>query len=162
VEVRLVPAAPSQRRLLDRLLQLYEYDFSEYGGVDVDAEGLFPTEDLDATWRPGYDVLLIEVDGRTAGFAMTTTHRSFLGDGDARLLDQLFVMRKYRRRGVATRAVTELFDRFPGAWELGTPRGNLGAQAFWRRVIAERSGGEYREVPEGCERFRGVVWAFRV
>jgi predicted acetyltransferase len=161
MKLELVVAERSQRPLLDRLLQLYEYDYSEYGGVDVDEQGLFPTEDLDASWRPGYDVYLLRVDGRNAGFGFVTRHRAYLGDGEATLLDQFFVMRKYRRRGIGTRATTALFDRYPGRWEVATVHGNEPARTFWPRVIGEYTAGAYAETPEGCDRWRGPIWSFR-
>jgi predicted acetyltransferase len=160
-DLRLVLAQPEQRPLLDRLLQLYEYDFSEYGGLDVDEDGLFPTEDLDRTWRSGYDIFLLQVHDQTAGFAFVMRHEAYLGDGEVTLLDQFFVMRKYRRRGFGTRAATSLFGRYPGPWELATVRPNKAAQAFWPRVIGDYTGGAFQEQPDGCARWRGPIWSFR-
>jgi len=160
VDVDLVVATPGDRQVLDRLLQLYEYDFSEYGGIDLDATGVFPTLDTADIWRPDDRVFFIKVDGRLAGFAYVTRHTSYVGEGEATLLGEFFVLRKYRRRGVGERAARTLFERFPGRWELAPARGNDAARAFWRRVIGRYTGGAFRELPDGCPRWDGPVGAF--
>lgn len=77
------------------------------------------------------------------------------------LLDQLFVLRKYRRRGIGARVARMLFDRYPGRWEVATVPGNQAALAFWPRVIGDYTGGDFRELPGGCERWRGPIWSLR-
>ena len=160
VDVDLAEAAPADRPVLDRLLQLYEYDFSEYGGIDLDSTGAFETLDTAGVWGPDDRVFFLRVDGRLAGFAYVTRHASYAGDGETTLLAEFFVLRKYRRRGVGERAARAVFDRFPGRWELATARGNEGARVFWRRVIGRYAGGAFVELPDGCARWDGPIWAF--
>jgi predicted acetyltransferase len=159
VDVALQPLARADAPVLDRLLQLYEYDYSEYGGVDLDEHGLFPTVDVETIWGEHDRNFLIRADGHPAGFALVTRHDAYLGGGQATLLAEFFVVRKYRRQGVGERAVVQLLDRFPGRWELATLTANLGAQAFWRRVLG-RHRPAFREVPDGCDRWRGPIWTF--
>lgn len=45
------------------------------------------------------------------------------------------MVRKYRRRGVATVAARLLFGRHPGAWTLALDEDNPGAAAFWPALI---------------------------
>jgi predicted acetyltransferase len=64
----------------------------------------------------------------------------------SRLIDEFFVMRKYRRRGVGRAVACQVFDRLPGRWALQqTPR-NFVAQAFWRSVLAKYTGGRFEEL----------------
>jgi predicted acetyltransferase len=159
VDVTLDLLARADAHVLARLLQLYEYDYSEYGGVDLDERGLFPTVDLDAIWRGHDRNFLLRVDGRPAGFALVTRHAAYLDAGEVNLLAEFFVVRRHRRRGVGGRAAVGLFDRFPGRWELATVPANAGAIAFWRRVLARHRPG-FREHPDGCDRWRGPIWSF--
>jgi predicted acetyltransferase len=160
VNVALVAATRADKPVIERLLQLYEYDYSEYGGVDVDAHGVFLTNDTEGIWRPSYYVFFITVDGNLAGFAFVTHHQSYVGDGEVRLIDEFFVMRKYRRRGVGEHVARALFDRFPDRGEVSALRDNLVAQAFWRRVIGRYTGSAYREVTLDDSRWRGPVQSF--
>jgi predicted acetyltransferase len=61
---------------------------------------------------------------------------------------EFFVMRKYRRRRVGWEAARKLFDRFPGEWWVMQEAENLPAQAFWRRLIGDYTGGMYEEVEQ--------------
>jgi predicted acetyltransferase len=73
---------------------------------------------------------------------------------------EFFVMRKYRRRGAGARVASSVFERFPGGWEVRIDRDNLPAQAFWRRVVGDVTGGRYDERVFDDERWRGPVIFF--
>ena len=165
MDIAIVPATPADAPVLDRLRQLSAYDFSEYGGTDVDPNGVFGTTDTDNPYGLDPDeadpvVFLIRVDGKLGGYAIVTRHDSYLDHGRPHLLSQFFVMRKYRRRGVGEHVARTLFDRFPGRWDVATNPGREPAQTFWRRVIGRYAEGTYREAAEGCERWDGPIWAF--
>jgi predicted acetyltransferase len=160
VDVAVVAASPQDRPIVERLLQLYEYDVSDFMDEDLDAEGVYQTTDTEAIWRPGRHTILVKVDGKLAGFALIARHQSYLGDGGTHLVEEFFVMRKYRRRGVGEHVARTLFDRFPGRWEVSTTHQNTAAQAFWRRVIGRYTNDAYREVAVDSDRWRGPVWTF--
>lgn len=135
--VSLVEATAAQRPLLERLLQLYLHDFSERAprGTpwgEVDTNGLFaypPT--LDPYWRePGHLPLLIRDDDRVAGFVLLN-RQSVLDHPVDRAVAEFFVLRKYRRAGVGTRAAHLAFRRCPGWWEAAVHRYNPDALLFW-------------------------------
>jgi predicted acetyltransferase len=145
-------AVAAERDALANLLQLYLYDFSEFDDeeADVDATGRFQTAiDLDPYFaRPDWHPFLFRAGGRLAGFALV--HRLNRPGGEPSWgMAEFFVLRRYRRRGLGRRAARDLFDRFPGRWEVGELRANAGAVAFWRRVIDEYTGGRFSE--EGAD-----------
>jgi predicted acetyltransferase len=57
-------------------------------------------------------------------------------------------MRRYRHSGVGAEAARDVFARFPGRWKVAQILTNLPAQAFWRAVIGDVTGGRYAEVAE--------------
>ena len=61
-------------------------------------------------------------------------------------MKEFFVLRKYRGRGVGASVATQLFDRFPGKWEVRELAQNVAALAFWRAVIARYTDGRFVEV----------------
>ena len=170
MDVTLMRATRADRPVLDRLLQLYEYDYSEWGGVDVDENGLFPSNDTGAIWRPDYGAYFIKVDGQLAGFAFVTRRPPHVAESDdagdsdtgeeVNVIDEFFVMRKYRRQGVGERVAHTLFDSIPGRWQVDQLAANTRAQAFWRRVIHRYTNGRYREVVLDDDRWRGPVQSF--
>jgi predicted acetyltransferase len=116
-------------------VQLYIYDI---GGDrwDVDTVGRFGSRAWHRRfWTPrGRRHFVVLVSGRLAGFALVRERAHFAGAG-VREISEFFVLRKYRRRGVGTRAARTLFARFPGRWEVAEVAWNVAAQRFWRQAI---------------------------
>lgn len=146
LEVELCPAHIEDKSILRHLMELYAYDFSEYDSADVDAHGLYGYERLDHYWTDdGRHPFLVRVSGKWAGLALV--REVTLPDGrPAHSIAEFFIMRKYRRLGVGRIVAQRLFDMFPGAWEIGQIATNFPAQAFWRAVIADYTGGRFEAV----------------
>ncbi|MNP65978.1 hypothetical protein D3C76_1616210 [compost metagenome] len=62
-------------------------------------------------------------------------------------LNEFFVLRSFRGKGVAEAAAVEVFNRHSGTWELQTnPEStNIRAQTFWRKTIKYYTDGVYEE-----------------
>ncbi len=58
---------------------------------------------------------------------------------------EFFVARPFRRLGVGQLAVELILNRFAGRWEILEYQRNVGAVAFWRRVVAAYTKGQYQE-----------------
>ena len=142
--IQVIPAGPVDRPVLANLLELYLHDFSEFDDADVGADGRYGYAYLDRYWsEPGRHAFLIQVEGRLAGFALVHTLEA--GEDPLRSIAEFFVLRKYRHQGVGRTAAVRLFDDLPGRWEVNQDAANLPAQAFWRRVIGEYTGGRFVE-----------------
>jgi len=162
--VTVLPASPSQRGLMERLLQLYLHDFSEFAPRhttygEVDADGLFPyPPGLDSYWQePGREPLLIRADGAVAGFALLNCWSALDRPLD-RAVAEFFVLRKYRRAGVGTRAAHAVFRRHPGRWEVAVAAYNPAALRFWRQVALDLPGAA--EQSGDGRRWSGAVLTF--
>ena len=156
MNVALEPIAYADKPVLRRMLALYLYDFSEFTGDDVDEHGEFGYRYLDHYWAPDPGEqrfpFFIRVEGKLAGFALVR-----LRDGGYSMAE-FFVMRRHRRSGIGSQAARQVFSRFPGDWKVAQIPLNLAAQAFWRAVIGDVTGGGYSEHVEAD----GVVQEFRV
>ena len=161
MQIALLPAAASDRAALANLIQLYLYDFSEITGADVDERGCFAYPLLDSYWTEAERYpFLIRVDGNLAGFALVNRYSRLLNPFDGHAVAEFFVMRKYRRVGIGRAAAIQLFDRFPGRWEVASIATNVPAQAFWRSTIDMYTGGRYHEVWLQDASWRGPVQSF--
>ncbi len=143
------PLQEGERPLLQRLFELYLYDFSELEHADLDEEGWFVPSARDWLARywsePGRHALLLRVDDKPAGLALVDESSPIAASGDRRFLGAFFVARAYRRRGFGREAACALFNRFPGRWQVLQIRQNTAAQEFWRRVIGDYTGGRFEE-----------------
>lgn len=153
-------ALPEDRLPLQRMLELYQYELSDFWEQHLDAHGEYGYA-LDRYWgHPACLPLLATWQGHPAGFALV--------DGAVRVgtqghwMDQFFVLKRYRRAGLGARLAQHAFRARPGPWEVGQMTANLAAQAFWRRVIGAFTGGVYVEHTLTAGPWQGVVQAFTV
>src|SRR5919106_2478552 len=111
MQIDLTEITEDQRPVLEQLAQLYMYDFTEHAHGDVEENGRFPYINFDDFFgRSARHAYLVRVDGKIAGFALAYEGEAFRNE-DERVwwMDEFFVMRKFRRRGVGQRIATQLF-----------------------------------------------------
>jgi predicted acetyltransferase len=161
METRVLAAEQSDQEALRNLFQLYAYDFSEILPLDVDETGRFKEESLDSYWEDAWRFpFLLRADDRLAGFALVH-HKSKLSTADNVWdMAEFFVLRKYRRAGVGTRAAHWIFASCAGEWEVRQRSANVLATAFWRRAISAYTAGHFTEELLDDERWRGPVQRF--
>ena len=144
---------------MNRPQELYLYGFSEFENADLDEHGLFSYGDLDYYWfEPTHAAFIITVDDGLGGFALVSNEVALAEN--QRLLTEFFVMRKYRRCGVGRAVARLIFGRLRGRWEVHVIARNLPAQAFWRTVVAEYTGGAYCEQWWKDYAWEGVLLTF--
>jgi predicted acetyltransferase len=164
MDVQLVEMSERDIPLLDRLAQLYQYDFSEFDpNTTLDDAGRFEWVDWPRFFcEDDPHVFVVRVDGAVAGFACLCADEA-MRDPTERVwwMENFFVMRRFRRCGVGARVATMLFDRFPGAWEVAQITPNVAAQSFWRKVISSYTGGNFDEFDVADARWHGPVQYFR-
>lgn len=164
-KLEVIVATPEHRATLRHLFELYAHDFSPMTGADVNERGMFTTDRFLRGWweryRGAFHPFLLRADGRLAGFAWVGMGSYIQPNQDRHwLMEEFFILRKYRGRGVGAWFATWLFDRFRGVWEVGEIHENKGAQAFWRKVIGRYTDGRFEEVIVDNERWEGLVQRF--
>jgi predicted acetyltransferase len=149
------------KSVLRNLLELYKYDFSEYGLEDVDEHGLYGYKYLDHYWtEDGRYPYLIQVDGKLAGFALVRTiikaEKSTMSSYHD--MCEFFIMKKYRRLGIGIHCAFKVFDMHSGEWQVAQIEENKPAQGFWRKVVSEYTSGNYEEIRK--ESWNGPIQKF--
>ncbi|GIO92935.1 MULTISPECIES: GNAT family N-acetyltransferase [Paenibacillus] len=172
IEVRLCPK--EQSFILHNLYPLYLHDIAEIWGIHPNRYGVFEKGDvptlseqsklLDVWWEQPSVLFpyLITVDDIAAGFALVSTPLQVPSPNIQYYLSDFFVLRTYRRQGVARRAAELVFDQFQGAWELQTnpTERNMSTQIFWRKTLNTYTGGKYSEL-DGVHPEKGEMLVFR-
>src|SRR4029077_10624716 len=127
---------------------------------EVGAEGRFTYPRVESYWQEiGHIPLLIRADDHLAGFALVNQW-SALERPLEHSVAEFFVLRKYRRARVGTRAALLIFRRYPGRWEVPVAWYNPPALAFWRSVTEEAAPGEVEELAGNGKRWAGPVMRF--
>jgi len=150
-----------ERPILRHLMELYQYDFSEFDGADTGPLGLYDYPYLDHYWaEPERSPFLIRVDGNLAGFVLVARYNYLTGVKDTWVMAEFFIMRKYRHQGVGEHVACHIFDQFPGPWQVGQITENPTAMAFWRKVIRRYTHDNFQEHILNNDNWRGPIQAF--
>ncbi len=144
-----------------QLMELYQYDFSEFDGADIGPMGLYDYPYLDHYWvEAGRTPFLVRVDGKLAGFVLVSRYNYLTGCQDAWVMSEFFIMRKYRLRGVGEHVARWVFDHHPGAWQVSEIPENKAAIIFWRKVIGRYTHDNFEEFTPDNEYWHGLVQSF--
>ncbi len=145
MKIELSPVRVEEKEILRNLLEKYNYEFSQYDGLDVNPLGLYGYGYLDQYWTEEHRwAFFIKADGRLAGFAMVNDYPEAPGTQTDYTMSEFFVLYKYRRCGIGRYAAFTLFDRFKGSWQLKRHPKNEGSVIFWDRIVSEYTHGNYR------------------
>ena len=153
-------ARPEDFPALEQLLELYQYDLSDIWLQDLNAEGKYGFDLARHKRDSGSRAYIARAGSQYVGFALTAP--AIVTRKDGTWMEQFFVLKRYRRSGAGrTLAKHVLFDN-PGPWELGQMPGNTAAYLFWRSVLTEVTGGNFKElqVTEGW--WKGVAQQFHI
>jgi predicted acetyltransferase len=154
-------AQAAEQPILRNLLELYQYDFSEFDGSDTGSLGLYGYLHLDDYWiEPERIPILVRVNNQLAGFALVTRYNYLTGQKDTWVLAEFFIMRKYRHQGVGEFVACHLFDQFQGEWQVAQIPENKVATTFWRKVISRYTHDHFSERNLNNDNWRGPVQSF--
>ncbi|KDN98781.1 GNAT family N-acetyltransferase [Pseudomonas donghuensis] len=134
--VELLQTGPEQAELIRNLYQFYAYESSDWEQEDVEVDGRFYVHDehLQRYWQePQWSANLILVDGYIAGFLLI--ERSELPGLDALELADLFILKRYRRKGIASALASQVLASGQNQWLVRYYDQDETAQAFWRIVL---------------------------
>ncbi|WP_026695557.1 GNAT family N-acetyltransferase [Peribacillus kribbensis] len=142
-----------KKAVLRKLMELYQYDFSEYTSEDVNEWGEYGYRYMDHYWTEETRFpYFIKADGNYAGFALVRE----IEDGYS--MAEFFILKKYRRNGAGRQAATAVFEQHLGVWKVSVIKENLPAKKFWRKTITIYTGGNFKEAGRSWE---GAVFTFR-
>lgn len=139
--IELVPATQEQQPILANLLELYIHDFSEFHDVELGEDGRFGYPDLPLYWsKQDWYPFLIRIDGKLAGVVLVRKSSMVSGDDAVWDMAEFFILRGYRRRGIGSRAAQEIWQRFPGPWQIRVMQSNDAARQFWAHAVTAFAG----------------------
>lgn len=130
--------------ILRNLYEHYVHDMSEWLRIDTRDDGTFGF-DTNSLWEGDYAVYLAKVGGALAGFGVIGSSQRWLGRAGGRDMKDFFVLRRFRRQGIASAFATHLLNEFPGEWLIRVLVANEPALPFWRRTVRDYAQGDFEE-----------------
>ena len=97
--------------------------------------GMFRDPYLERYWSDAERYpFIVRANRNLAGFALVRKGSYFPHSdnhaGMGMIIAEFFVMKKFRRQGIGTRVAIDLFNRFPGRWEVAQEANNHVGQFF--------------------------------
>lgn len=152
-DVEVMPCAEDEAYIIQNMVPLYAHDTAmhlvhsvllpnEHGVLDFgDTRELSESRPHRCrSWWKRPEVLfplLIRVDGRPAGFCVVESPRHN-PDGADHYLTAFFLFHPYRRGDVGRCALRQVFDRFPGQWEISVHAENEYLRESCRWALTDR------------------------
>jgi len=155
--IEVIPAAAEQQPTVANLLELYVHDFSEFHHLEIRGTGRFGYPSLPLYWsEPGRYPFLIKMGGNLAGLVLVKRGSEVSGNSAVWDMAEFFVLRGHRRRGIGTQVAHQVWEQFPGRWEVRVMESNLSAFHFWVNAISGFTGEEIRptRIEKGSECWR--------
>jgi predicted acetyltransferase len=146
MNITLRPVPQSDKAILNNLLEKYNYEFSQYDKIPFGRDGLFNYWPLDLYWtderRAAYFIM---ADDNLAGFALINDHPECEKPLDWAVAE-FFVAYPYRRMGVGSRVMEEIFRRHKGVWHIKYHTANKASVAFWNGVAQRHAAGQVEKL----------------
>uniref|UniRef100_A0A486XLK0 N-acetyltransferase domain-containing protein n=1 Tax=Rheinheimera sp. BAL341 TaxID=1708203 RepID=A0A486XLK0_9GAMM len=121
------------------LWQFYQYHQSAFDGQDIDSTGRF---DIDeeylsdvAAGEEDCEAYLIVVEGNIAGFV--AVEPTEILDREMPELSDIFILPKYRSKGIALHVVRQLMLNNSPHWHVAVYEKDREALTFWNRLFAK-------------------------
>jgi len=149
MKINIIPAARELIPVIQNMARFYAYDLSKSCGFyalfdwSFPENGLYEALDVSKYWEPNCYPFIIHANDELAGFALINkTGRLPETDWN---MGEFFVVGKFQGKGVGKQVAFELFNKFPGQWEVMQMPPNVPAIKFWKKIIAEYSNNQYTE-----------------
>ena len=130
---------PSKMYIILSMANLYRYDLSEFTHWNVEDDGMHRCYGLEIYWVNDNLPFLIYVEGELAGFVLIKKEENSYEIGE------FFILRKFRRTGLATTVILELFKRYKGVWIIQQLPANKPALQFWEKILKEYTQNNFEE-----------------
>jgi predicted acetyltransferase len=130
-----------------KLLQEYLQELSLFENIEKNKSEEYSYPYFDSYWKDKERFpFFILYNNEIAGFVFINNYSVLSEDKNLHAVGEFYVIPKLRDSGIGKHAAIQVFDKFPGKWEVAQLENNTQAIAFWRNVIDDYTKGEYKEV----------------
>ena len=143
MEVSLVKIDKDDRNILENLFHYYVYEMSGFLALGPNQDGHFGfnKSQFDIYWESESHIpYFIYVNQELAGFVLIRKYPSDLSSND---IDQFFVLRKFKGKGIGKKAFKLVTELISGKWQIRVLFENSSALHFWKSSVSNIVGQNY-------------------
>lgn len=145
MEIYLSQVKKEEKEILYRLLQYSLFEESETDLNEMNEQAEFEYKYFHAYFtdddRYAYFIREKETD-KLLGFAMINKYMQRFEDGHS--IAEYLIIPKYRRNKIGKKVAFEIFNKYPGNWEVKPCYNSEKAYLFWKKIIEEYSKDNYK------------------
>ncbi len=136
--VEITEADVKDKEKLKNLFQYYLHDLSEYTDtLNVNSQGKFDNNDVDVFFDEiNFIPMKIKVEEEIIGFIFLNHSMGKVVDY---IINDIFILRKYRNKGIGKIVINKLFELYPGKYGLIELIKNKPAIKFWHSVFNDKN-----------------------
>lgn len=122
-----------QKEILERLLQLYLHNVSLNFSMEFDSNtGMYGYDDISKYFENDDNkAFLILKENEIAGFMLVDII------DNKKIIQEMFVLNNYKRKGIGKTAVSLVFEKYKGDWEIKSLPCSENAEKFWISAVKE-------------------------
>jgi predicted acetyltransferase len=145
----------NKKNVLWNLLQLYLHDITSinFSGIEMDKNGIYPYPDFDYYWSNNdFFPYFIKMDNEIVGFVLLTKNFSMIKNAPEKncyIIQEMFILNRYKRKGIGKNVVLQLFNKYIGKWEIGTLPNSKDVTIFWEKIIGEYTENKFTGIYQG-------------
>ncbi|MFN8670943.1 MAG: GNAT family N-acetyltransferase [Candidatus Sericytochromatia bacterium] len=162
-DIRIKKIPKSKKFILKNLMNLYQYDFSEFDDeTNIDNNsGLFNYDYIDNYWtEKSRTPFFIFYKNNLAGFALINEH-TLIHKTSFKSISEFFIMRKFRKNSIGKKVAFLIFDKFKNYnFEIAITDNNKVANIFWQKVLTEYTKESFLEKKLNNRNWKGNVLYF--
>ena len=146
MKTEIIRITEDRKDTLANLMEKYLYEFSQYDKWQFDDNGLFNYDYLDEYFtEEDRFAYFIYADNQLAGFALLNKYPECDRPLDWSVAE-FFVSYNFRRQGIATETIRQLFERHKGYYHIKYHRANTASVILWNSIARKYSNGNYEIV----------------
>ena len=128
-----------KKDILNNLMQLYLHNISLNFPMDFDSNtGMYGYDDIQKYFENDNNkAFFILKENEIAGFMLIDF------SDEKNIIQEMFVLNNYKRKGVGKTAVSILFDKFRGNWEIKSLPCSESAEKFWISSVKEYTNDQF-------------------
>lgn len=154
MDVKIEKVKKEERNILERMLQLYLHDVSNYFPMDFDSKkGLYEYDELDKYFDDSANIAyFIKNEEKILGFSLVD-----ISDNE-NVIQEMFTLNNYKGQNVGTKAAELIFDSKKGNWTVRSLPKSDKAENFWNKCIKKYTNDSFKITSVG--KFNRAVFTF--
>lgn len=147
--IRIRVATLDDYPIIQNLARFYVYELSRFCGFISDdwacpQDGLYESFDFKNYFvEKNNTALLIKMGKELVGFVLI--NKVGIDSGIDWNMGEFFILAKFQDKGIGEKVAYQIWDRYPGIWEISVIPENKRALNFWHKAVGNYTEGNYKE-----------------